>query len=121
MRSGADCTASSWWASSWRGAPSTLAGPRRFLAGALTFALVCLAWVFFRAEHVGDAWQIVTRVLRLARPSELPAGVLDHRVAYLALVPVVMVLEAINRRGGLVARLERLPAISRYALYAALV
>jgi alginate O-acetyltransferase complex protein AlgI len=103
------------------GAPSPLAGARRWLAGALTFALVCLAWVFFRAQHVGDAWQIVTRVLRLASPSEGPAGALDRKVAFLALAPAVMVLEAINRRGGLVARIERWPALTRYALYAALV
>jgi alginate O-acetyltransferase complex protein AlgI len=104
-----------------RSAPSRLAGARRWLAGGLTFALVCLAWVFFRSQHVGDAWQIVTRIVRLARPSELPAGALDRKVGFLALAPVVMALEAINRRGGLVARIERLPAISRYALYAALV
>jgi D-alanyl-lipoteichoic acid acyltransferase DltB (MBOAT superfamily) len=102
------------------GAPSRLAGARRWLAGALTFALVCLAWVFFRAADVGDAWQIVTRILRLAPASGRPVA-LDSKVGFLALVPVVMALEAINRRGGLVGRIERLPAISRYALYAALV
>jgi D-alanyl-lipoteichoic acid acyltransferase DltB (MBOAT superfamily) len=29
---------------------------------ALTFCLVCLAWVFFRARSVGDAWLIVRRI-----------------------------------------------------------
>ena len=29
---------------------------------ALTFTLVCLAWIFFRAETVGDAWFIVTHL-----------------------------------------------------------
>ena len=28
----------------------------------LVFALVTLAWVFFRAESIGDAWTIVTRI-----------------------------------------------------------
>jgi hypothetical protein len=82
---------------------------------------VTLAWIFFRAERVGDAWEIVTRIFRFAPASELPSGALDHRVGFLALAPVVMALEAVARRGGLVARLERLPALSRYALYAALV
>ena len=103
------------------GAPSRRTGPRRWLAAALTFALVCLAWVFFRAQHVGDAWQIVTRIARLAPASGQPAGALDRKVGFLALAPVVMALEAVARRGGLVARIERLPALSRYALYAALI
>ena len=103
------------------GAPPRRTGPRRWLAAALTFALVCLAWVFFRAQHVGDAWQIVTRIVRLAPASGRPAAALDRKVGFLALAPVVMALEAAARRGGLVARIERLPALSRYALYAALV
>jgi D-alanyl-lipoteichoic acid acyltransferase DltB (MBOAT superfamily) len=103
------------------GAPSRLRGPRRWLATALTFALVSLAWIFFRADHVGDAWEIVTRIFRFAPASELPAGALDSKVGFLALAPVILALEAVARRGGLVARIERLPALSRYALYAALV
>lgn len=29
---------------------------------ALVFALVCLAWIFFRAETIGDAWIIVMKI-----------------------------------------------------------
>ncbi len=28
----------------------------------ITFNLVCLSWVFFRAANVGDAWEILTRI-----------------------------------------------------------
>ncbi|HVZ89069.1 MAG TPA: MBOAT family protein [Polyangia bacterium] len=106
-----------------RGEPVRASWARRVVAAGVTFTLVCLAWVFFRAERVGDAWQIVTRILTFASPSELraDAGALDHRVAFLALAPVVMALEAIDRRGGLFQRIDRLPALSRYAVYLVLV
>ncbi|MDE0595880.1 MAG: MBOAT family protein [Roseibacillus sp.] len=38
------------------------------------FAFVCLAWIFFRAETVGEAWLIVTRICTLdgAHPTTWP-------------------------------------------------
>jgi len=37
---------------------------RRGLSVACTFALVCVAWVFFRAENLRDAWYILTAIPR---------------------------------------------------------
>jgi D-alanyl-lipoteichoic acid acyltransferase DltB (MBOAT superfamily) len=37
----------------------------------VTFNLVCLAWVFFRAASLGDAWYIVTHILA---PSHVPGS-----------------------------------------------
>ena len=93
------------------------------IGGLSTFALVCLAWVFFRAEHISDAWRIVVKILTLAPATEVQAGLgsLDHRVAYLALVPILLALEAYGRRRDLVARVSRLPALPRYAIYMTLV
>ncbi|MCO5947671.1 MBOAT family O-acyltransferase [Mucilaginibacter flavidus] len=34
----------------------------RFLKWLLTFNLVCLAWIFFRADSVGDAWFILKKI-----------------------------------------------------------
>jgi D-alanyl-lipoteichoic acid acyltransferase DltB (MBOAT superfamily) len=34
----------------------------RFIQTGTTFALVCFAWVFFRANTIGDAWYIVTHM-----------------------------------------------------------
>jgi hypothetical protein len=38
----------------------------RFVKQAWVFAFVCLAWVFFRAQNLGDAWLIVSRILAAA-------------------------------------------------------
>jgi len=38
----------------------------QLLLGAVTFALVCIAWVFFRAESFGQAFRIVTAMLGVA-------------------------------------------------------
>jgi uncharacterized membrane protein len=35
----------------------------KFVKQAWVFAFVCLAWAFFRAQNLGDAWLIVSRIL----------------------------------------------------------
>ncbi|MBV8880579.1 MAG: MBOAT family protein, partial [Planctomycetaceae bacterium] len=35
----------------------------RFVKQVLVFAFVCLAWIFFRAPTVGDAWTVLTRMV----------------------------------------------------------
>jgi len=39
----------------------------RFVKQLGTFAFVCFAWIFFRAESFSDAWLIITRIFRFAR------------------------------------------------------
>jgi len=34
----------------------------RMLAVVLTFVLVCLAWVFFIAQNIGQAWYVLTHM-----------------------------------------------------------
>jgi alginate O-acetyltransferase complex protein AlgI len=95
---------------------------RRAVSWVSTFALVCLAWVFFRADNVSDSFQIIGRMLTLARVSPgQGAGALDGRVAFLALAPLVMALEGYDRRRGLFDRIAKLPALSRYAFYVVLI
>jgi len=36
----------------------------KYLQVAITFMLVCLAWIFFRADRVSDAWYILTHLFR---------------------------------------------------------
>lgn len=46
------------------------AGPwRRAAQRLLTFHLVCLAWVFFRAESMSAAWTVLTRLLTAWGPA----------------------------------------------------
>lgn len=48
----------------------------QFLLGLLTFALVCVAWVFFRASGVASAWQIAASMLGLFQGA---TGLLSNR------------------------------------------
>jgi alginate O-acetyltransferase complex protein AlgI len=36
----------------------------------LTFLLVCITWVFFRADHLSDAWQMVSAMLTFGTPAK---------------------------------------------------
>ncbi len=68
----------------WRDLPRILA----------TFGVVCLAWVFFRAPSVGDAWTIVVRIVTLA-----PGDTMWTAAVMLALLgSVVVVTDVIQRR-----------------------
>ena len=98
---------------------------RGMAAVALMFTLVCIGWVFFRAESIGDAWYVLTRAFSFGGAS----GVIDAEVVAApilwALIAGLVVAEWIYRNYGLVRpRLEggQLPAIAgRYALIAAIV
>jgi len=60
----------------------------------LTFAVVCLAWVFFRAPTVGEAWTIVIRILTLA-----PGDTVWTSAVMLALLgSVLVVTDVVQRR-----------------------
>jgi hypothetical protein len=44
-----------------------------------TFHLVCLAWIFFRADSLGTAWTMITRIFtafELAAPIVTPAALI---------------------------------------------
>ncbi len=92
----------------------------RFALGLLTFAAVCLAWVFFRATSFTQAWQIVTAMLGVAAaPAELgldDEAILTTRVAMIAL----LALHWLMRDRTLEAATARCPWALRAALLAAM-
>ncbi len=96
----------------------------------MTFALTCFAWIFFRAESLGDAWLIVTRL-----PSglaELPSqlgdrafirqyimlgqGREDVLVVALALA-LLFAVELWQQRESVRERVATWHPVARYALY----
>jgi D-alanyl-lipoteichoic acid acyltransferase DltB (MBOAT superfamily) len=84
-----------------------------------TFGLVCLGWVFFRAESLGHAVGIITRIFStelFAVPRYLPK-------ALGSCIFVMLGLEWVNRKAeyGLDLRGWRVPAIIRWGLYYILV
>ncbi len=85
------------------------------LSRALTFALVCVAWILFRSESIGDAVQVLATLGGVAGPgATLPRGVL----LWLALhaVPLVLLIFAV-RRDAEEADIARRPGIVLAVFY----
>jgi D-alanyl-lipoteichoic acid acyltransferase DltB (MBOAT superfamily) len=71
---------------------------RRIGGRCLTFTLVCVAWIFFRARNLDDAWYILTHlmaglpaIMQAAHPSEAFA----HSFAGLSQTPLTLALSAL--------------------------
>ena len=95
--------------------------PGELLNMAATFVLVCVAWVFFRAPSVADAWGYLTG---LADPSLFSLPLLSGKVKYSLLgIAVLVAVEWVQRRRqhGLELTGTRLPRAGRWGLYLALV
>lgn len=62
---------------------------------AVTFALVCLSWVFFRSQSVPEAFLVLRRIFTWADGGALPVGVTELagaalRIGILALIPRII-------------------------------
>jgi len=93
-----------------------------------TFALVCVAWVFFRAVNVTDAFYVITHMpIGLSLSSESLAGILDlgldgyEVTVALAGIAVLEIVQWLQRNGRLTPALSEQPTLVRWAAYYALV
>ena len=96
----------------------------RLMKTFLTFHLVLVTWVFFRAETLSDAWYVLTHFFRgisLSAHYNLNIGPWGVVVAAMA----ILVLEAVQylhaRSGGLGKVLDRQAKWQRWAIYYALI
>jgi len=89
---------------------------------AVTFALTCFAWIFFRARSMGEAFAVIERILSGSLFS-MPELVAPRILAYSALgVGVTVVLEWINRERQHGLQMDgRGGRPLRYALYYGLI
>jgi D-alanyl-lipoteichoic acid acyltransferase DltB (MBOAT superfamily) len=71
--------------------PRRLGWPLRILGTVLTFHIVCVTWVFFRAESVGDALDILVGVVR-------PATGLALDATFFRWLPVLLLVELLMWR-----------------------
>jgi len=76
-----------------------------------TFGLTCLAWVFFRAESAGDAWDYLLNV----KPSENWFDVDIPYSLYLT-VPILIIFDWSFRKNG-VCQLKNIGRMKRYTIY----
>ncbi|MBI4787424.1 MAG: MBOAT family protein [Chloroflexi bacterium] len=95
------------------------------LVGSLvTFHLVTLAWVFFRASSISDATTILARIA--AAVPRLPTLVAsypftDEIVLSIILIGVLLVVEIVDEKRALWERLGTRPVYVRWAVYYALI
>ncbi|NOY42650.1 MAG: MBOAT family protein [Planctomycetes bacterium] len=87
--------------------------PGQFIRGVITFHLVCLAWIFFRANSVGQAFEIVSRIATW----EPGRGLSIFPVLCLALLLATQLAKQHIHFGE---RLLHYPTASRWAVYATL-
>ncbi len=85
-----------------------------------TFLLVCMAWIFFRAENLSQAGQYLHQMVSHFVPDSLMEikGVIGYKIlALMVLIGLMVRMEWINRFGlhGLARRSER--AWYRYSVY----
>ncbi|HUW61106.1 MAG TPA: MBOAT family O-acyltransferase [Candidatus Bathyarchaeia archaeon] len=103
----------------------------RAVRAASTFALVCFAWIFFRAQSMADAVGIVRGLVSgwgaVLDPSQLygvvrSMGVLPRDLAIFgALIAILEVVHVCQARGATLDWLSRRPLPVRWALYSALI
>lgn len=98
---------------------------------AITFVLVCFAWIFFRANSLGDAWYVVTHLGdipsglslgALASPINLQSADLARLEFMLAwgLLAALILVDWLDARWGLIAVIGRSPLLVRWGIYYAL-
>lgn len=102
----------------------------KWLEVGTVFVLVCFAWIFFRADSLGDAWFIITHIFGDVG-SYLQPGYLElqfrgmgvTRIDLLhafAAIGLLVLFELVERRKGVWTRLQERPIWVRWSFYYAL-
>lgn len=89
------------------------------LQALLTFHLILLSWVFFRAANIADAWTVITQVANNVGNLPMLARFYPFTsfefVLSVGLIVFLLVVEASTDRRPLVDRLLRAPTAARWA------
>ena len=100
--------------------------PGTLLRMIVTFSLICVTWIFFRAATLQDAWVILVKIVQdvwfLESYQALGTAVLHESatITTLCLVVLFTAWEWINRREEHVLKLKRVPWPGRWAIYTVL-
>jgi len=86
----------------------------------LTFHLIAVSWVFFRAKSVGDAWVILRKIA--AHLADMPSLLTRYpfTVAHytgFALIALLVGVEILDERRSIFQRLSAAPVAVRWGLY----
>jgi D-alanyl-lipoteichoic acid acyltransferase DltB (MBOAT superfamily) len=94
------------------------------LRGLLTFHLILVTWVFFRADSLADATTVLSRVAAAAGrlPTLLWVRIGGGEILFsLGLIAVLLGVEALDERRSLWERLAARPVVVRWGVYYALI
>ena len=85
----------------------------------LTFHLIALSWVFFRAKSLGDAWLILQKIG--AQLADMPALIARYpftaeHYTGLALIALLLAVEIADERRSIFRRLAAAPAALRWGV-----
>lgn len=91
-----------------------------FLKGTITFALVNISWIFFRANSVDDAWFILKKIflLDVSGTSIFSANKNQLVISFFVII-LMECVHLIQRKMGADAFLSKLPIAARWAIYLA--
>jgi alginate O-acetyltransferase complex protein AlgI len=87
----------------------------------LTFALVCLGWVFFRADNVSEALAIIQNMAHISKSQiglyTFGSGLKDEFLLSLIFLPVMIAVEFLTRKGTVEQFTGMLPWYIRWLMY----
>lgn len=86
--------------------------PREAIGMAVTFGLVVLAWVFFRADNIEHAFNYL---LGMFSPHNWSTHI--RYVKYLPLIPAFLAIEWLNRHRDFGLQIDWMPAYLRWPIY----
>lgn len=98
------------WTGIDRAEPKQMGMGEKILRWVITFHLVCLAWIFFRAVSAAHAWEMITRIFTLAKGESISAEPA-------ALILLLVAAQMGKRHFDVMAAVLRRPAVSRWAVY----
>jgi len=95
---------------------------RRFTAILGTFGLTCVAWIFFRAKNLEDAWFILTHLTRNWDWERVGTEqfLLRQFPVAVGAIAILEIVQFAHGRGSLPALLNRWPVVPRWTVYASL-
>ena len=88
---------------------------RAIVRWALTLHIVCLSWVFFRADSIDQAWAILGRIFTAAE------GTMRIGFAPLFVLGGLLLVERARLRGRWLKLFETHPRLARWVVYVAIV
>lgn len=120
------------WSHYHKPSPAFRKGPARalkvFLSSLITFCLVCIAWIFFRANSMADALYVLKSMfVGIASPvaylketyqsSVVAIGIPLQLYLLLGYVAVLFGIDLLDNKKDIVARVSALPLVVRWTIY----